>query len=69
MAQNLELGNRIDRWLENKSPIHGAHIVGAVDQEIIRFRTLTIDGVSLILSRRTASFEKARSQGHDAGLK
>ena len=69
MAQNFELGNRIDRWLENKSSVNRAHIVGAVDQEIIRFRTLTIDGIGLILSRRTAGFEQSRSQGYHSRLK
>ena len=69
MAENFELGNRVDRRLENESTVHGADIVGAVDQEIIRFRPLAVDSIGLILSRRAASFEKARGQGHDAGLK
>jgi hypothetical protein len=68
MTKNLELGDRVDRWLDNKSTVDGTDVISAVNQEIVRFRPLAIDGISLILSRRTSGFEKSGSQRHDAGL-
>ena len=35
VTKNLELGNRVDRGLENKSAVHRALIVGAVNHKIV----------------------------------
>ena len=69
MGQNPELGDGVDRRLKNESSVHGVDIVGAVDQEIVRFRPLAVDCVSLALARGAAGLEQSGSQGHDAGLK
>src|ERR1700757_2496478 len=57
VTQNLELGDGMDRWLRNEASINRAFLVGAVDHEIIRFRALAIDRISLILPRRSSRFE------------
>ena len=69
MGKNLEFGNRIDRRLKHKSTVDGADIVGAVNQKVIGLRPLAIDGVGLVLPRRTSGFEQSGSQRDDARLK
>src|SRR5262249_53372017 len=68
VRQNLEFGNCIKRRLKDEAPIHTVEVVGAVDQEIIGFRSLTVHGVCLTIAEGSTGFAKSWSQGRDSGL-
>ena len=58
VGQDPELSDRVERRFEHVTGVDGVHVVSAVDQEIIRFRPLAIDRVTLVVPQSSASFKK-----------
>ncbi len=56
------------RGLEDESGVDVVHVVGAVDQETVRLRTLAIDRVALTVAQSAARLQKTGCQGYDPRL-
>ena len=68
MRQNSEFSDGVHWRLQDEAGIDAVEVVGAVDQEIVRLRTLAIDGIALAVAQGATGFQKARRQGHNTGL-
>src|SRR5579864_7438728 len=69
VGQNSELFDSINRRLEYETSVHAVEIIRTVNEKVVRLRTLTVDGISLLFAKRAACFEKARRQRHHSRLK
>jgi len=69
VGKNSELSDRVDRRFQDEATIDAVEIVGAIDQKIIRFGALAVDGISLTFTQGTAGGGKSGCDGHNAGLK
>jgi hypothetical protein len=68
VSENAEFRDGIHRRLENETGVHRIHIPGAVNQEIVGFRALSVDHVRLSVSQRTPGIFKSGGQRNDSGL-
>src|SRR5207249_11413604 len=50
VSQDSEFGDCIHRWLEHEAAIDSIEVAGAVDEEVVRLRALTVHRVSLALA-------------------
>ena len=68
MGEYAELRDRVDGWLEHKAGIDRVDIVGSVDEEVVRFRPLSVDGICLAFAQRAACLFESSSQGNNSWL-
>ena len=69
MCENLELDDRVDWRLEDESSIDAVEVVGSIDQEVVGFRPLSINGVGLAIAKRASRFRQAGRERHNTRLK
>jgi hypothetical protein len=58
VREDAELCDGINGRLQNKTAIHGTHVVCAVDEEVVRLWPLPIDRIAFVLPRRSPGFEQ-----------
>ena len=68
VRQDTELLDGIDGGLQHQTAVNDVKIIGAVDEEIVGFGALAVDGVCLAFAGETTRFEQAWGEGYDAGL-
>src|SRR5450631_1851286 len=68
VRDDAELADRVYRRLKNESAIDAVEVICAVDEKIVRFRSLAVDRVGLAVAQRSASLVNSRRQGNYSGL-
>lgn len=68
VSKNAEFRDGIHWRFENESSIHSVEVVRAIDQEIVRLRTLPVNPIRLSLMDGRACLLQPRRQWHHARL-
>src|SRR5450631_2615499 len=68
MRDDAELADRVHRRLKDESAVNSVKVVRAIDEKVVRFRSLAINRISLPVAQPPSRFRYPRRQRNDSRL-